>query len=201
MAFLRLLFRFIFSVFMRVKVLDAGKMPESGACIVAPNHETMLDMFMIGFRIKRKICWMAKQSLFKFKPFGWLIKKLGAYPVKRDNHDVGAASRTVELLKGGEAVGIFPQGTRSKGRGLSLPVKPGFIRLALDTGALVVPVAIWGKIRLFGKVYVRFGDPFDARELVRDGDPADKAFLKEAAHSYMEKIYAMMEAPDDNKKG
>lgn len=201
MWFLRIICRIIFKIFVPVTVLNKEKMPAEGACIVAPNHETMMDMFMIGYKIKRKINWMAKQELFKFKPFGWLIKKCGAYPVKRDNHDVGGANHTVNLLKNGEAVGIFPQGTRSKGRGLALIPKPGFIRLALDTDAKIVPIAIWGKIRIFGRVYVKFGDPVDSAVLLEGAAPSDKDAVKNAAVKYMENVYAMMEITDEDRKG
>ncbi len=201
MFFLRIICRIVFKIFIFVKVLNKDKMPAEGACIVAPNHETMLDMFMIGYKIKRKIKWMAKQDLFKFKPFGFILKKCGAYPVKRDNNDVGGANHTVKLLESGEAVGIFPHGTRSKGRGLSLPVKPGFLRLALDTGAKVVPVAIWGKIRIFGKVYIKFGDPVDPVELVGADNVSDKEAIKAAAEQYMIDLYSMMEVTDADRKG
>ncbi|MBP5780112.1 MAG: 1-acyl-sn-glycerol-3-phosphate acyltransferase [Clostridia bacterium] len=201
MWFLRIICRIIFKIFVPVTVLNKEKMPSEGACVVAPNHETMMDMFMIGYKIKRKIKWMAKQELFKFKPFGWLIKKCGAYPVKRDNHDVGGANHTVNLLKSGEAVGIFPQGTRSKGRGLALVPKPGFIRLALDTDAKIVPIAIWGKIRIFGRVYVKFGDPVDPAALLEGALPSDKEAVKNAAVRYMENVYAMMEITDEDRKG
>jgi 1-acyl-sn-glycerol-3-phosphate acyltransferase len=201
MLFLRFLCRIIFKIFVPVTVLNKDRMPAEGACLVAPNHETMMDMFMIGYKIKRKIKWMAKQELFKFKPFGWLLKKCGAYPVKRDNNDVGGAAHTISLLESGEAVGIFPHGTRSKGRGLSLPVKPGFLRLALDTGVKVVPVAIWGKIRLFGKVYVKFGEPVDPVELVGAENVSDKDAIKQAAEQYMIDLYAMMEVTDEDRKG
>lgn len=201
MLFLKFIFRIVFKIFVPVTVLNRDKFPKEGALIVAPNHETMMDMFMIGYKIKRKIKWMAKQELFKFKPFGWLIKKCGAYPVKRDNHDVAGANHTIGLLKEGEAVGIFPQGTRSKGRGLSLPVKPGFLRLAIDGGAKIVPIAIWGKIRIFGRVYVKFGDPIDPLEMLNGAKPGDKEAVKAATEKYMADVYAMMEVTDADRKG
>ncbi|MBQ2307444.1 MAG: 1-acyl-sn-glycerol-3-phosphate acyltransferase [Clostridia bacterium] len=199
MWFLRLICRFIFRVFVPTKVFYPERMPESGACVVASNHETMLDMFMIGYRIRRKVKWLAKQSLFKFKPFGWLLKKCGAFPVKRDNRDVAAVTHCLELLHEGEAIGIFPQGTRSKGRGLSLTPKTGFLRMAVLSGAPVVPVAIWGKIRLFGKVYVKFGEPIPAEQLIDPDKAEDKAAQHEAAEAYMRRVYAMMEVTEADK--
>ena len=201
MWFLKFVCRIIFKIFVPVTVLNKEYMPAEGACVVAPNHETMMDMFMIGYKIKRKVYWMAKQELFKFKPFGWLIKKCGAYPVKRDNHDVGGTNHTINLLKEGKPVGIFPQGTRSKGRGLALIPKPGFIRLAADTGAVIVPVAIWGKIRIFGRVYVKFGKPVTSEELMGGKSPSDKEAVQEAANNYLRQVYAMMEVTDEDHKG
>ncbi len=201
MWFLRLICRFVFCVFVPTKVFYPERMPESGACIVASNHETMLDMFMIGYRIKRKVKWLAKQSLFKFKPFGWILKKCGAFPVKRDNHDVAAVTHCLELLHEGEAIGIFPQGTRSKGRGLNLTPKTGFLRMSVLSGAPVVPVAIWGKIRLFGKVYVKFGEPIRPDQLIDPDLADDKNMQRAAAEQYMREVYDMMVVTDEDKAG
>ena len=200
MKFLRFVCRILFKIFVPTKVFYPERLPETGACIIAANHETMLDFFMIGYRVKRKINWMAKAELFKFKPFGKLITRCGAYPVKRGQTDIGAVTHTMELLDSGEPVGIFPQGTRSRGRGLNLQAKPGFLRLALEHHALIVPVAIWGKIRLFGKVYVKFGEPLDPESLIEPGKTGDREALKAAAQRYLEHVYAMMEVTDEDKK-
>ena len=198
MEFLRFLCKIIYKVFIRVKVFCPEKMPEEGAVIVAPNHETMLDMFMIGYRLKRYVKWISKAENFKFKPFGAILRKLGSFPVRRGEGDVGAASQAINYLNNGEALGIFPQGTRSRGRGLSLKPKSGFLRLALATDAYVVPVAIWGKIRLFGKAYVRFGDPVKAPELIDPGQSKNKEALNAAAEEFMcDRVYGIMEVPDD----
>ena len=117
MEFLRVLCKIFFSVFLRVRVIDADKMPREGGVIVAANHESMLDMFMIGYRVPRYIKWMAKEELFKNKLVAKFITACGAYPVKRSTRDVSAARTTFEMLERGEPVGIFPQGTRAKGIG------------------------------------------------------------------------------------
>lgn len=83
MEFLRVLCKIFFSVFLRVRVIDADKMPREGGVIVAANHESMLDMFMIGYRVPRYIKWMAKEELFKNKLVAKFITACGAYPVKR----------------------------------------------------------------------------------------------------------------------
>lgn len=205
MEFLRVLCRIIFKLFVPTKVFYPEKMPEKGPVIVISNHETMLDMFMIGYRVKtRYIKWMAKDSLFKFKPFGKLLRKWGAYPVKRGSRDTESYRTTENLLKSGEAVGIFPQGTRSRGRGLSLGAKPGFVKFALETDATVVPVAIWGKrgkIRFLGKAYVRFGEPFRPSDILQGELAGDREAIRKLATESLENIYKMMEVPVENNKG
>ena len=103
MEFLRILCKIFFSLFVRVRVIDADKMPREGGLVVAANHESMLDMFMIGYRVPRYIKWMAKEELFKNKLIAKFITACGAYPVKRSARDVSAARTTFEMLeKGGE---------------------------------------------------------------------------------------------------
>lgn len=201
MEFVRWIFRVIFKLFVRTTVFYPEKVPEKGPVVVVSNHESMLDMFLIGYRVPRYIKWMAKEELFKNKLFGKLLMALGAYPVKRGSRDVGAARTTKELLERGEIIGIFPQGTRSKGRGKKLPAKPGFVRFAVDGDAVIQPVAIWGKIRLFGKVYVRFGEPFSVRERLGEEHLNDRAAIQQLAAETLEDIYNMMEVPGEISKG
>lgn len=201
MEFLRLILRFIFRVFIRTTVIDPENVPAEGPGIISGNHETMLDMFMIGYRLPRYVKWMAKSELYKFKPLGWLISKWGAYPVKRGQHDTGAVSQTVKYLNDGELVGMFPHGTRSRGRGLSLPAKTGFLRVALAADAPVIPVAIWGRLHIFGRAYVRFGKPIRPEELIGAERAGDRDHLKEAAQKYMEFVYSLMELPKEEKTG
>ena len=201
MEFVRWLFRIIFKIFVRTKVYGAENVPKEGPVVVASNHESMLDMFLIGYRVPRYIKWMAKEELFKNKLLGKLLKALGAYPVKRGSRDVGAARTTKELLEHGEIIGIFPQGTRTKGRGKKLPAKPGFIRFAVDGNAMIQPVAIWGRIRLFGKVYVRFGKPFSVRERLGEEHLNDRAAIQQLAADTLDEIYSLMEVPGEVSQG
>lgn len=145
MEFLRILCKIFFSLFVRVRVIDADKMPREGGLVVAANHESMLDMFMIGYRVPRYIKWMAKEELFKNKLIAKFITACGAYPVKRSARDVSAARTTFEMLEKGEPVGIFPQGTRSKGNGRAHKAKHGVAKFAVEADVPVQPVAIWGK--------------------------------------------------------
>lgn len=195
MEFLRVLCKIFFSVFLRVRVIDADKMPREGGVIVAANHESMLDMFMIGYRVPRYIKWMAKEELFKNKLVAKFITACGAYPVKRSTRDVSAARTTFEMLERGEPVGIFPQGTRAKGSGRAHQAKHGVAKFAVEAGVPVLPVAIWGKIRLFGRVFVRFGDP-----ILLPVPPENEKYTKEdyqrLSQQILDTIYTLMEVPE-----
>lgn len=197
MWFLRIITNILFAVFIRVKVFGRENLPDNGAVILVSNHETMLDMFMIGYKIKRKVHWMAKVELFKNKLLAKIITSLGAYPVKRGTRDQSAVRTTIELLEKGEVVGIFPQGTRSKGRGRTLKVKSGVAHFAIDSGAYVQPVALWGKFRLFGRVYVRFGKPY---KIEKTKDNYTKEEYETIANDIMNRIYDLMTIPQTKKE-
>lgn len=192
MWFLRLLVNIIFRLFIRVRVYGEKNLPEEGPVLLASNHVTMLDMFMIGYKIKRKVHWMAKSELFKNKLLAKIITSLGAYPVKRGSRDQSAVRTTLELLKEGKVVGIFPQGTRSKEK--NLKVKSGVAHFALDSQAYVQPVAIWGTFRLFGKVYVRFGEPF---KIEKTQDNYTKQEYLKIAQDIIVNIYDLMNVPSN----
>ncbi len=195
MEFLRILCKIFFSLFVRVRVNDADKMPREGGLVVAANHESMLDMFMIGYRVPRYIKWMAKEELFKNKLIAKFITACGAYPVKRSARDVSAARTTFEMLEKGEPVGIFPQGTRSKGNGRAHKAKHGVAKFAVEADVPVQPVAIWGKIRLFGRVYVRFGDPIRLPQSTDDTKYTKEEYQK-MSQEILDTIYMLMEVPE-----
>lgn len=195
MEFLRFLCKIFFTVFVRVRVIGLDKMPAEGGLLVAANHESMLDMFMIGYRVPRYIKWMAKEELFHNKLVAKFLTACGAYPVKRSARDVSAARMTFEMLEKGEPVGIFPQGTRSKGTGRAHKAKHGVAKFAVEAGVPVQPVAIWGKIRLFGRVYVRFGDPIRLPQPAEGTKYTKEEYLR-MSQEILDTIYALMEVPE-----
>ena len=182
MEFLRVLCKIFFSVFLRVRVIDADKMPREGGVIVAANHESMLDMFMIGYRVPRYIKWMAKEELFKNKLVAKFITACGAYPVKRSTRDVSAARTTFEMLERGEPVGIFPQGTRGAAEG---ETKKGAAMLAVKTRAPILPMYITENKGFRCKATVVIGKPFLP-------DPKEKDYGV-IADDILHRIYALKE--------
>src|SRR5215204_413301 len=116
-----------------------------GPLIVAANHRSFLDPFVIGASLpwRRPLHYVAKVELFEKRWQGWILNRLGAYPVRRGQSDEQTLITSREVLERSGAVCIFPEGTRHRTGSLARP-KRGFGRLALETGAAVLPVAVHG---------------------------------------------------------
>jgi glycerol-3-phosphate dehydrogenase (NAD(P)+) len=154
-----------FHVYWRLGRIGREHIPASGPVILASNHRSFLDPFVIAVMARRPIYFMAKRELFVNRPVTWLLGSLGAYPIARGASDQEAMTTTRAILERGDGVLIFPEGTRTRPGPLGRP-KRGVGRLALETGAPVVPVAVIGteavrrgwRIRPH-KVRVRAGAP------------------------------------------
>ncbi len=151
-------------VYFRQRRLGREHIPKGGV-ILAANHRSFLDPFLIGVCIGRPIYFVAKQELFKHPLVGWFLNCMGAFPVRRGASDEESVATSLGLLERGQAVVIFPEGTRIRTGSLGRP-RRGVGRLALESGKPVVPIAITGserartgwKIRPV-KVHVRCGPP------------------------------------------
>src|SRR5688572_3173996 len=129
-------------LYFRVRRLGREHIP-SGGVILAANHRSFLDPFLIGCCIGRPIYFVAKRELFKNPLIGWFLNCMGAFPVRRGESDEESVATTRALLARGHAVVIFPEGTRIPAGSLGRP-KRGMGRLALESGAPVVPIAVSG---------------------------------------------------------
>ncbi|MGZ4186647.1 MAG: lysophospholipid acyltransferase family protein [Solirubrobacteraceae bacterium] len=147
-AFVRLLAMVVLRVWFRVRVTGAEHVPADGAAIVAPNHKNFLDAFFVGITVRRHVCYMAKVELFK-GPLGWLFLRLGAFPVRRGEADAEALQTARETLAAGGLVVVFPEGTRVEAPDALGSPHHGAGRLALETGAPIVPAAITGTSHLW----------------------------------------------------
>ena len=129
-------------IFFRLRRGGRHQVPDGGV-LLASNHRSFLDPFVIGCCVRRPIYFVAKQELFQNRFAGWILNCLGAFPVKRGESDEESMATALALLERGEAVVIFPEGTRHRSGPLH-PPKRGVGRLALESGVPVVPIAVTG---------------------------------------------------------
>ncbi len=161
----------IFRLIYRVHPHGQDVIPKEGAVIIAPNHTAALDCIIIAVSAPRQVYFMSKAELFRIPVFAQLIKALGAFPVKRSEGDVGAVKKSIKLLADGNALCMFPQGTRCP----YVPLEQTRDKLKWGVGLIadraksdVIPVYIKtkaGKLKLFRRTDVYYGAPVSASEL------------------------------------
>jgi glycerol-3-phosphate dehydrogenase (NAD(P)+) len=161
----RAVFQPFFHLYFRMSRIGREHVPQSGPVIFAANHRSFLDPFVIATIARRPLYYVAKRELFSQRLLAWFLNSLGAFPVDRGRGDTEMIATAKAILARGDAVLIFPEGTRTRPGTLGRP-KRGVGRLALETGAPVVPVAVIGteairkgwRIRPH-KVRIRVGRP------------------------------------------
>lgn len=137
-----------------------------GPLILAPNHASFMDHFFAGAFVRRRVQFMAKSQLFAPGAAQWIFSHGGVFPIRRGSDDDEAFITSTKILKRGGVIGMYCEGGRSRNGQVANEAKPGIGRLALDSGAPIVPVAIlgshqvrnWKRLR-FPKVIVRYGTP------------------------------------------
>lgn len=152
--------------FFRARAISSDKVPPTGPVILAPNHFSFMDHFFVGGATRRKVRFMAKSQLFT-PPMQWIYTHGGVFPVRRGHRDEEAIVTANSILDRGGCLAMYCEGGRSRDGKLAEQAKPGIGRLALETGATVVPIAIHGSSKVrnwrkleFPKVTIQFGDPF-----------------------------------------
>jgi 1-acyl-sn-glycerol-3-phosphate acyltransferase len=132
-----------FHLYFRLSRIGREHVPQDGPVIFAANHRSFLDPFVIATLARRPLYYVAKRELFERRWQAWILNSLGAFPVDRGNGDRDMIETAKAILERGDAVLIFPEGTRVRPGPLGSP-RRGVGRLALETGAPVVPVAVIG---------------------------------------------------------
>lgn len=150
---------------LRTRAIGVENIPGAGPMILAPNHFSFLDHFLVGCYTRRKIHYMAKSQLYKM-PMSWIYEHGGVYPIRRGYHDEEAFITTNILLARGAAIGMYCEGGRSRTGHVSSEAKPGIGRIALESGAPVIPAAVFGSSKVrnwrrgrFPRVTVQYGEP------------------------------------------
>jgi len=140
--------RTLFKPIMKMEASGLENFPREGPVILAANHVTNFDVFPMQFAIPRVIFFMGKAELFKNPIMDILIRNLSGFPVNRGDKDQWAMHHAMKVLKHGQALGMFPEGTRSKGRGLGV-AKTGTARLAIEADCPIMPVTVLGSDKFF----------------------------------------------------
>jgi 1-acyl-sn-glycerol-3-phosphate acyltransferase len=184
--------------FFRARSIASDNVPPSGPVILAPNHFSFMDHFFLGAFVRRKVRFMAKSQLFS-KPFVWIYSPGGVFPVRRGARDDEAFITAETILAGGGCVAMYCEGGRSRTGQLSEKPKRGIGRLALESGAVIVPVAIHGSSKVrnwkklqFPKVTVQYGEPF-RYERVAEPTREQQQAAAEEIFAEIKAIYAALD--------
>jgi len=189
----RAFFWVIFHTLWPLRSSGAENVPMKGAAVIVSNHLSLIDPFVVSFAAHRVVSFMGKEELFRIPVLGYIIRKLGSFPVDRSRRDPAAMRLAFTVLKEGELLGMFPEGTRST-TGEMNEFRAGAARLASRTRSPLVPAAVVdtnramppGRFLRPARISVRFGAPFELTELY--DKPKDEAALERALETIREHI-------------
>ena len=139
------------------KIIGKENIPKEGRCILAGNHESNFDAYLLFCGTKRPIHFLGKKELFEGK-MAWFFKMMHLIPVDRKNKNPEAKQAALDILEEEKVIGIFPEGTYHK-EDILLPFKPGAISFAEKTGAPIIPFAIVSDFKFRSKTIIKFGKP------------------------------------------
>jgi 1-acyl-sn-glycerol-3-phosphate acyltransferase len=161
------------AILFRYRVYGRENVPPEGPVILASNHQSFLDPVFCGVGVKRHLVYVARDTLFRWRLFGFLIHSVNAIPIGRDKADIAAMRAIIARLREGAAVCLYPEGTRTRD-GRIVPVKAGFGLLCRRAKAVVVPVLIDGGFETWprhkrlltpGAIMVHFGKPMSPAQI------------------------------------
>jgi 1-acyl-sn-glycerol-3-phosphate acyltransferase len=183
---------------LRARAISVENVPGSGAVILAPNHFSFMDHFLIGCYIRRKVRFMAKSQLFK-RPMQFIYSHGGVFPVRRGARDEETFITAETILARGGAVAMYCEGGRSRTGKVGEQAKRGIGRLALESGAPVVPIAIYGSSHIrnwkrlqFPKVTIHYGEPIRWEQL-SDSTREQQQIVADEILSEIRSLYAGLE--------
>lgn len=179
-------FRILFATYFRWRVFHPERVPREGAAILAANHTSFLDPPLVGSGLPRRVTMLARQSLFRFPVFGSLLRAWHAVPVDPRGGSPAGLKAIADSLQTGQAVLIFPEGTRSAD-GQIKPARSGLGLVVIRSQAPVIPIRIWGTYEAYGRglhcprpkpVAVKYGHPLPFLELRQEAQRCSKQRLK-----------------------
>jgi 1-acyl-sn-glycerol-3-phosphate acyltransferase len=159
--------RLLFATYFRWRVYHPERVPAQGPVILAANHASYLDPFLIGAGVKREINYLARESLFRFPGIGALLRSWNAVPVDRDGGGAAGLKAILGRLLEGGGIILFPEGTRTR-NGQLQPARSGIGLIAIKSAAPLVPVRVFGTFEAYGR---HMGFPRPCRIAVKYGAP------------------------------
>jgi len=165
--FCKYIVRIVLAVMFRLRYTGCKNVPRSGGVLVVSNHQSHLDPPLVGAGFPRQMTFLARMSLFRFSPFGWLIASVGAIPINREGSALSGIRATLQALQRGDAVLVFPEGTRTRDGNLGT-FKPGLTLVARRAKVPILPVAVEGAYRAWPRwasiprpcdIHVHYGPP------------------------------------------
>ncbi|HEY0008485.1 MAG TPA: lysophospholipid acyltransferase family protein [Tepidisphaeraceae bacterium] len=160
-------------IFFNVQLRGKSNIPPTGGALIVSNHQSYLDPIVLSSQMTRKMSFLASAHLFQFKPFGWYIRALSAYPIQQGKGDIGAVKQMIQLLQAGEIMNVFPEGSRSEDGKLQ-PIQGGVVLAIRRAKVPVVPAIVvgayeaWNRHRLIprpGRVRVIYRPPVELHHL------------------------------------
>ncbi len=177
----------VFGTYFHWRVYEADRVPETGPAILAANHASLLDPPLVGAALKRDICYLARENLFRNPLIGAVLRSWNVVPVDRDGGGATGLRAIMDRLNAGNAVILFPEGTRTLDGALQ-PARSGIGLLAIKSTAPVVPIRLFGTFEAYGRkmrlprprsVAVKFGRPMNLDRWRAEAQTCSKARLKE----------------------
>ena len=202
--------RVMYATIFRWRVYHPERVPLKGPVILASNHASFFDPFLVGAGVKREINYLARDSLFRFPGLGWVLRQWNAVPVNREGGGAAGLKAIMDRLLAGGGIVLFPEGTRTSD-GKLLPARSGIGLTVIKSEATVIPVRVFGTFEAYGRhmkiprpfrrVAVKYGRPLDFTRLRAEAKSCEKARLKEiyqeVADQIMAEIAKLREGGDD----
>jgi 1-acyl-sn-glycerol-3-phosphate acyltransferase len=179
--------RAVFRLYFHWRVLHPERVPEEGPVILASNHASYLDPPLVGAGLSREVCFLARESLFRYRGVNALLRNWNAIPVDREGGGAKGLRAIIERLKEGHAILLFPEGTRSLDGSLQA-ARSGIGLTVIKSSAPVVPARTFGTFEAFGRkhrfprplpVAVKYGHPMRFEALRREAGTCGKERLKQ----------------------
>lgn len=185
---------FVADILHPVSVEGIEKLPKSGA-LLCPNHASNWDPILVALKLPKnyRLHIMAKEELFQNPLLGWLLRKVGAFPVSRGNNDINTVRTAMQAIKDGDNLLIFPEGTVIRNGvgyvdGLPAHAKAGVAVIGVRTGAALVPVFVDGEKKLFRRTRIIFGEPYEPHYTGRRGTSEE---MQKIADGVLAAAYAL----------